>query len=201
MGARAERREDALVTALTVTDTARRVGWAKYFTEVERADELSRDLNVATADTDIVLRFAGYVYGLLTVAAPETLQKLPPSVDRLGLLSLLPSHSVDAGKRAARRPRVKKVRNGRLSDGEVVHFVSDLMRERKEARDNDAKNVEVGEPLSIINPSRNGFFAVIGRALGGAIIQQQSRKIFVDAGELNDLIRVLEAVRSADKHL
>lgn len=114
--------EDALVKSVHVMDASRRVGWAKYFSSVEAADELARDLNMARSDSDLMCRFAGYLYGLVTVAAPELAVELPITMDRAGVLSMLPDESLSAGKRAGARWHRKLAKRLRSSDGVTTAY-------------------------------------------------------------------------------
>lgn len=128
-------REDALVTALSVTDTSRRVGWGKYYSATEQVDDLSRDLNMARSDRDVMARFAGFLYGALSVTSPSIIGQLPEAVDRLGVLGMLPDASIDLGRRTARKPR-HRVGRGALAksgmaDEDLASFAQELLHERR----------------------------------------------------------------------
>lgn len=144
---RKARREDALVTALSVTDTSRRVGWAKYFSAADQLDELSRDLNVARSDVDLMSRFAGYLYGALGVAAPSLIGRLPRAIDPFGVLSMLPDKSIDAGRRAARKPKNGAQRGALaksgMADDDLYEFAAEVLGNRRRSSSSEIGRAHV----------------------------------------------------------
>ena len=71
---------DDTTTALTKSvlnmDASRRVGWAKAFSAEASADDLARQVNIATSERDIFRRYAGYVTGFLQRYSQEPLAPL-----------------------------------------------------------------------------------------------------------------------------
>lgn len=93
----------ALSASVLSIDASRRVGWAKAFAAEGSRDEMARDLNVARADAAIYAKFAGFMYGAMTVLYPGLINHLPKGIDRTHLMSALPAMSINAGRRAAQK--------------------------------------------------------------------------------------------------
>jgi hypothetical protein len=66
----------ALTRSVHAIDGSRRVGWAKSFAAEQKADGLSRDLNIARADIAILTRYAATLHGILEGVCPAALDGL-----------------------------------------------------------------------------------------------------------------------------
>jgi hypothetical protein len=191
-----KKREDALVTALSVTDTARRVGWAKYYSSAEQADELSRDLNMARSDRDLVSRFAGYLYGALGVAAPSIISKLPEAVDRLGVLGMLPSASIDAGRRTARRRAGRSdLAKAGLHDADLVRSTDEIISDRKNRRE-ERRDWLTCPAIKITPSSEASNTPIVRRRADGCVRIERGRRqrVCLTNAELINLRTVLDAL-------
>jgi hypothetical protein len=93
---------EALSTSVTAIDGARRVGWAKAYAAEARAEDVSRDLNIARGDVQVLMKFAAFMYGVVQAAAPEALQRIPKQIDQAEVTSMLASAPLHAGRRAGR---------------------------------------------------------------------------------------------------
>lgn len=188
------RREDALIGALSVTDTSRRVGWAKYYSSTERVDDLSHDLNVAKTDIDLISRFAGYLYGALGVVAPTVIGKLPPSIDRLGVLSMLPSESIRIGRKLARKQLVSRgdLAKSGMTDRELIHFTSEILRDRKQKRADSPQTM--GETIDISSPDQPKVLTVASRSDGGIRLSRGKSRVYIDSDELLRLVDILASL-------
>lgn len=57
-------------------ETGRRVGWAKAFEALRRADSAERDVNILRADNKILAAFAARAYGALEVTCKKRIHEL-----------------------------------------------------------------------------------------------------------------------------
>ncbi len=106
MTAQDQRTVEALSRAVLASDSGRRVGWARAYAAETSKDELSRDVNMARAERDIMRRSASFLYGFLTRyvegesdAAPVMQQALRGHVEHIG--AVLDSAVIAAGREAA----------------------------------------------------------------------------------------------------
>jgi hypothetical protein len=83
-------------------ETGRRVGWAKAFDAMRRADNAERDFNVMAADRDILANFGARAFGALTVMLDQAVDELFRG-DHHELRSFFPDGPFHAGQDAARR--------------------------------------------------------------------------------------------------
>ncbi|MCG7607180.1 hypothetical protein [Mycobacterium sp. CnD-18-1] len=193
--------EDALATALSVTDTSRRVGWAKYFSAVEQANELAHDYNLSQSDVRLLAESAGFLYGILSAIAPGIESELPKETYALGVLSMLPDSSISAGKRHGKK---WKPRNS-TSNQSIVDYAAKLLADRRDERDAIGNSVPVGESIDISSPGRDPHtvLEVEPRSCGGACIRfgkaGKKRYIYLDATEMENLAEVAEVVRSINR--
>jgi hypothetical protein len=82
-------------------EIGRRVGWAKAFDAMRRADTAERDFNVMTADRDILANFGARALGALTVILDRAVNELFRG-DHHELKSFFPDGPFRSGQDAAR---------------------------------------------------------------------------------------------------
>jgi len=76
---------------LAGVDASRRAGWAHYYAELQTKDQLSRDLNVAQDERNIMRRalsrMAGFMEVYASAAGPEARHAITAMVDGLGAIT------------------------------------------------------------------------------------------------------------------
>lgn len=197
------RREEALVKSVHVMDTSRRVGWGKFYAEAEKVDDLSRDLNMARSDFDLMSRFAGYLYGAMTVAAPKVISDLPAEVDRLGILTMLPQASMNSGRRAS-RPRGRSQRKS-VDDDDVVRMASELILDRREKLSDPncrkALDLTIGPTYRVDDRGDSRATTASASAWGGVTITHSKgdggEPLYLTPRERKRLLKILQAIELA----
>jgi hypothetical protein len=93
--------EETIDGAVRGIESGRRVGWAKAFEALRRADSAERDVNVLRSDNRILASFAARCYGALEVTADKRVTELFRG-DNHELASYLPQGPLDQGRDAMR---------------------------------------------------------------------------------------------------
>lgn len=93
----------ALVRSVAAIDGARRVGWARFFEEQARVDNLSGELARARGDAVLLSKLAGLALGFLNVADPRYARYLASEINIDNLLSYLPADALRRGREAGQR--------------------------------------------------------------------------------------------------
>jgi 6-phosphofructokinase len=92
----------ALSVAVTNTDKARRVGWARAYSAEESRDELARDVNMLRAERDIMRRAWSVTFGFIQVyAPPQAVERIAKQAKAMGALAN--TSAVKAGRILARQ--------------------------------------------------------------------------------------------------
>jgi hypothetical protein len=120
--------EDTIDGAVRGIETGRRVGWAKAFDALRRADSAERDVNVLRADNRILASFAARCYGALEVTAKKRVTELFRG-DHHDLVGYFPQGPLNKGRDAMRtllgkqqdelnalRRRIEELRQGSLPE-------------------------------------------------------------------------------------
>lgn len=97
--------EDTIETAGNVAnaiDAGRRVGWAKAFEALRRADSAERDVNVLRADVKILSSFAARIYGALEVTCGVRINEVFRG-DNHEFKSFFPQGPMNQGRDAMRK--------------------------------------------------------------------------------------------------
>jgi hypothetical protein len=116
----------SLAKSVNGLEASRRAGWARSYAAADRADELSRDLNIARADVAMLAKYAGLLHGVLEGVCPAALDAIGgrPSrgvdphqqiLDPHKLKSYLPDQALNAGRAigfAIRERRSRRRRTG-----------------------------------------------------------------------------------------
>lgn len=90
---------NALTTAVTNTDKARRVGWARAYAAEQTKDDLSRDINILRSERDIMRRAWSFMFGFIERYTPQAHYMLNQRLKTMG--AILDPGAATGGRRAA----------------------------------------------------------------------------------------------------
>lgn len=136
---------DAAGMAYRGVESGRRVGWAKAFEFMRRADSAEHDVNVLRSDVKILSSFAARAYGALEVTVSRGRMDELFRGDNGELVGFFPEGPLNNGRDAMRRLLAKK-----------LDEYSDVRRRVKEAQD---------ESKPILQAASDKMFAAAKRAV------------------------------------
>jgi hypothetical protein len=144
---------EALTRSVNAMDAARRVGFAKAYAAEESAANAARDLNIARADLAAITKFAAHLYGMILMI-PLGADRIPRSVNRAALISMLPDKQLASGRAAGRscwapiEREIRRLQTELAAANQIIAAVTageDIGQIRKLRRENAALRIKLRE--------------------------------------------------------